>query len=188
MRILTFGGLALERNGVPMLIGEPQHSARLAILAMLANAGEQGVLVRRFKAYLWPSHAESEAQRLLDAQLASLQQDCGHAVVERDDVAYRLAANISSDARDFERDMRDGLPDRAASCYSGPFLLGFCMGPGYPFDRWAEWERVRYAARYQEAVEAMSTPAGRPPRTSERLAAIVGRMAGKLRATPSRDT
>lgn len=190
MRVNTFGSLGLERDGAPALSAEPHASPRLAVLAMLAAASDQGVLPARFRNYLWPSHSDEAAAAELTTMLASLERDLGVPVAEQRGGAWHLSPDIGSDVSEFEVALRGGRNDVAVSIYGGPFLLGFSMGPRLQFDRWAEWERVRLAARYQEALDSLSGPPGgsRPRRTSERLVAIVGLVADKLRATPARGT
>src|SRR4030095_262205 len=80
MRLLTFGGLALESadGSAPRL--RPQ---RLAILAVLA-ASERGVSRERMYSTFWPDADEERAGHSLRQALYALRQELGEDVVQAD--------------------------------------------------------------------------------------------------------
>ncbi|MGH7658997.1 MAG: AfsR/SARP family transcriptional regulator, partial [Gemmatimonadales bacterium] len=105
LRLRTFGGLVLERDGTP-LAGPASQRRRLALLAYLAGAGDRPVPRDKLIAVLWPERDAERGRHSLSQLIYSLRNDLGAAVVlsEADDV--RLSSSlIESDLRQFERAM-----------------------------------------------------------------------------------
>ena len=70
-RIQTLGGLAVFDGSLP-LGGNAQQPRRLAILAVLARAGDRGVNRDRLAALLWGDVDEDRARRSLNQALYAL--------------------------------------------------------------------------------------------------------------------
>ena len=65
LRLCTFGGLTLSR-GTEDLTGAITQRRRLAILAILAVAGRQGLSRDKLQAYLWPESDADRARHVLN--------------------------------------------------------------------------------------------------------------------------
>ena len=75
-RIQTLGGLAAF-DGPQPLGGNAQQPRRLAILAVLARAGDRGINRDRLAALLWGEVEEERARRNLNQALYALRQELG---------------------------------------------------------------------------------------------------------------
>ncbi|HEX6809315.1 MAG TPA: serine/threonine-protein kinase [Gemmatimonadaceae bacterium] len=159
--IQTLGGLSLR--GAAAFDGtsrENQHA--LALLALLAVAGEHGVERDRARDLLWPGSAPGPDP--LPPVLESIRREIGQAALLTDDTLRIDPAVLRSDVGEFERAL-DGRDARTAvAIYAGPFLSGFSLANAPSFDAWAGRERDRLARR-QRSAQAMlalrSTPTGR---------------------------
>ena len=78
LRLRTLGGLAVEQNGSPVT-GAAAQPRRLAILAVLARAGQRGVSRERVLALLWPDANEDASRNVLNHALYTLRRDLGSA-------------------------------------------------------------------------------------------------------------
>ena len=158
-RIQTLGGLAAFEGSRP-LSGNAQQPRRLAILAVLARAGERGVNRDRLAALLWGEVEEERARRSLNQALYALRQDLGSEEAILGTRELRLNPElIEVDLGSFEVARASGAFDEAARLYAGPFLGDFHV-PGAPgFARWAEEERDAIAADYRDMLEAAALAA-----------------------------
>ena len=75
-RIQTLGGLAVF-DGPRPLGGNARQPRRLAILAVLARAGDRGVNRDRLAGLLWGDVEEDRARRSLNQALYALRQELG---------------------------------------------------------------------------------------------------------------
>ena len=75
-RIQTLGGLAVF-DGLRPLGGNAQQPRRLAVLAVLARAGDRGVSRDRLVGLLWGEVEEERARRSLNQALYALRQELG---------------------------------------------------------------------------------------------------------------
>lgn len=157
--IKTLGGLAVH-DGTRALTGAAQQPRRLAILALLARAGDRGVSRDRLLAMLWPEADEERARRGLNQALYALRQDLGSEDAITGNRDLRLDhALVDSDVRLFTEERAAGRFEAAAERWGGPFLSGFNL-PGVPeFERWMESERAALAHDYAELLEALATRA-----------------------------
>jgi len=157
LRVHAFGRLHVRGNG-GVISGSAAQPRRLAILALLASAGEQGLTREKVLAYLWTDTEEERARRGLNQALYALRQDLGS-----DDVflgsSRDLRLNpdlVSSDVGEFEQALARGKLEEAAATYIGPFLDGFHL-PGAPeFERWAEEQRAGLARCHAESLEKLA--------------------------------
>ena len=154
--IKTLGGLAVY-DGARALSGAAQQPRRLAILALLARAGDRGVSRDRLLAMLWPEADEERARRGLNQALYALRQDLGSEDAITGNRDLRLDnALVDSDVRLFTEERAAGRFEAAAERWGGPFLSGFNL-PGVPeFERWMESERAALAHDYAELLETLA--------------------------------
>lgn len=75
-RIQTLGGLAVF-DGARLLGGNAQQPRRLALLAVLARAGDRGVNRDRLATLLWGDLEPDRARRNLNQALYAIRQDLG---------------------------------------------------------------------------------------------------------------
>jgi Tol biopolymer transport system component/DNA-binding SARP family transcriptional activator len=137
--------------------GSAAQPRRLAILALLACAGEQGLTREKVLAYLWADTEEERARRGLNQALYALRQDLGSDEVFIGSRDLRLNPElVSSDVAEFEQALGKGKLEDAAARYTGSFLDGFHL-PGAPeFERWTEEERAALARSYAESLEKLA--------------------------------
>ena len=142
LRIRCLGQLSvLGADGQP-IAGAAAQPRRLAILALLARAGERGITREKVIAYLWPDSDEERARRLLSQAVYMLRRDLGSedAIIGVRDL--RLGGEvITSDIGEFQSALDARAYEAAAGLYAGPFLDGFHLPGTGEFDRWVEEER-----------------------------------------------
>jgi DNA-binding SARP family transcriptional activator len=136
-----------------LVSGSAAQPRRLAILALLASAGEQGLTREKVLAYLWPDTETERARPVLNQALYALRQDLGSDDVFLGTRDLRLNSElISSDLAEFEGALARGKLEDAAERYTGPFLDGFRLPGAAEFDRWVEEERAELARSYAESL------------------------------------
>ena len=157
LRLLTFGGLALERHdasSAPRL--RPQ---RLAILAVLAAAGRRGVSRDRMSGLLWAEADEEHARHSLRQALYALRLELGTEVVRSDIVLSLDRAALSSDVGEFRAALTAGDRAGAAGLARGAFLEGFYLSGAPEFERWVDEERASLAADAKRVMLALTKEA-----------------------------
>jgi DNA-binding SARP family transcriptional activator len=168
LRLSAFGPVTVRREAPPE--AGPAGSAELllqrrplALLCLLAAAGEGGLSRDKLLAFLWPESDEEHARNTLRQALHTLRRTTGEPdLLLGNDVLRLNAALIGSDVGDIEAALRAGALDRAAAVYTGPFLDGFHVGNAPEFDRWADAKRLEYATRVGTAIEALAVAAADP--------------------------
>jgi TolB-like protein len=156
LRLRAFGGLTLEdqRANPAGTITQPRS---LALLALLANAGERPISRDKVLAYLWPEIEPAKAAHRLAQTLYSLRHDLGVESLVRATHDPRLNPQvIRSDLQDFTDALERGDLRAAVTLYRGPFLDGFYLADAGEFERWAEMERGEYLRKYRAALEALA--------------------------------
>ena len=157
LRLTTFGGLALSKDGTP-LTGPAAQRSRLSLLAVLATAGPTGFSRDKLLLHLWPESDEERARHALKQAVYSLRRELG-----TDEVIVGTASLslnpliITSDAREFEAAIAAGDSATAAALYNGPFLDGFHLKDSVEFERWSGEQRARYAHMWTTAVERLAS-------------------------------
>src|SRR5512141_1212960 len=137
LRLLTFGTLALERDDGPAPRLRPQ---RLAILAVLANAGDHGLSRERLAAIFWPD--SDDPKHSLRQALYALRQELGTDVTQHNGTLALDPTTITCDLTDFRSALAKGNRTEAATLATGPFLNGFNLPASPEFERWADEERA----------------------------------------------
>ena len=140
-RITALGGLTLlDANG---RIAESIRGRNLALLALLARAGNPGLTREKLAAYLWPESDAARARHSLDQALYTVRRalDADPFVSEASTLALHQAV-ISSDVADFDHAVASGELREAIEHYRGPFLDGFHLSGAPEFERWVDAERA----------------------------------------------
>jgi serine/threonine-protein kinase len=160
-RIQTLGGLAVF-DGPRPLGGNAQQPRRLALLAVLARAGDLGVSRDRLATLLWGDVEPDRARRSLNQALYAIRQDLGSeaAVLGTRDLRLNLDL-VEVDVVGFETASAAGALEEAARLYGGPFLGDFHLPGVRDFALWAEEERDRLAVDYRGILEALAAGAVR---------------------------
>ena len=157
-RLVTFGGLSVQ-NGVA-INGVANPRSRLAILAVLATAGDRGIRREKLAAMFWPDSDEERARNALRQALFTLKKDLGAGEITIGVADLRLNSEVlSADVSEFDVAMRSGRFEDAAGLYRGSFLDGVYLRESPAFERWADEQRSRLSAEYGSALEKAAAAA-----------------------------
>ena len=155
-RLETLGGLALTEGPAAAVTTQRR---RLALLALLAVAGERGLTRDKLVAYLWPESPSNNARHALEQLLYGLRRQLGDSVLLGPDPLRLNPELITSDVTQFAAAVGRGAPAEAVGLYRGPFLDGFYLSDAAEFGRWAEEERSHLAGKYAWALEGLADAA-----------------------------
>src|SRR2546430_16338964 len=162
LRLKTFGGLSLTGESGPVR-GTVAQRRELALLAVLATAGERGVSRDRLLALFWPESDAEHARHALTQSLFALRRELNAEDLVLGQADLRLNSQvIESDVAAFEVALARGEPAQAAALYAGPFLDGIHLDHQHQspeFERWAETERGRLPALTAGALERLAAEA-----------------------------
>ena len=156
----TFGAVCVtDVNGVP-LGGAAGQRRLLALLSVLAVAGEAGLSRDRILALLWPDADQEKSRHALTQTLYHVRRAlrCEGLFVAASDVRLNFSL-ISSDVREFDAALREGDLERAAQLFSGPFLEGFFLPGSAEFEQWTSAQRTRLSSRMAHAFEQLASSA-----------------------------
>jgi DNA-binding SARP family transcriptional activator len=152
----TFGGLGLTGTTGPLPFAE-RHRKPMALLAMLAGAGERGLSREKLAAYLWLESDTERARGGLKQTLYILRKELSAEELFLGSAELRLnPAVIQSDLGEFERLAAAGEAERAVGLYAGHFLDGVHLSDASEFDRWADEQRERLARRMSTLLERLA--------------------------------
>jgi TolB-like protein/DNA-binding SARP family transcriptional activator len=158
LRLRTLGCCFLERDGV-RIEAASAHRKGLALLALLAAAGERGVSRDAAMALLWPESDEERARTSLRQLVHSLRTQL-HAPLLLASPELRLDPEvIGSDVAAFRAALDAGDAATAISHYGGPFLDGFHPRGGAELERWVAAERATLAQSASRALEQLAVAA-----------------------------
>ena len=152
----------LKLLGGSILIGEGGKSAatprrRLALLALLAVAGERGVSREKLLALLWPDPSAADtARHALEQFLSTMRRQLGESVFQGTDPLQLNPLVVTSDVTEFETALARGELEEAVALYGGPFLDGFFLNNAGEFERWVEGERARFTDRYLRTLQRLA--------------------------------
>ena len=159
-RLTTFGTLALAGPANDIVLGDHgHHRRRLALLAVLAAAGERGTSRDRLLPLFWPEATQSKARHSLDQLLYALRGSVDESVFAGVNPLRLNPDVIESDVGAFRVAIERGDLEAAAATYRGPFLDGFYLSDAPEFERWVEDERFRLAGFHADALERLARTA-----------------------------
>ncbi|HSQ29728.1 MAG TPA: BTAD domain-containing putative transcriptional regulator [Gemmatimonadaceae bacterium] len=160
IRISALGGLSVRQEDGNPLSGAAAQPRRMAILAMLARAGQRGITREKVLSLLWPDADGERGPRTLAQALYALRKDLGaEAAISGSKELYLDPALVSSDVAEFAAAVARGDDERAVVLYHGPFLDGFHLPGADEFARWVERERAAIAAEHSRALESLARAA-----------------------------
>src|SRR3712207_6154829 len=122
LRVHTFAGCSVERDGARLDALSGQRKA-LALLAVLAAAGERGVSRDTVLSYLWPDSDEERGRTSLKQLVHPLRAQHPAPALRIDPAELRRKRQFGgSGAGDFRAAIARGALETAADLYAGPFL------------------------------------------------------------------
>lgn len=175
----------VDSAGEP-LSGAATQRRTLALLAVLAVAGNSGLSRDKLIGLLWPESDAERARHSLTQALYAVRRALREdelLVVTASDVRLN-PERLTSDVREMEESLDAGDLERAVGLYQGPFLDGFFLSGSAEFDQWMSAQRQRLEARVADALERLAARAeeGGDPRGSlewrRRLASLLPLDAG----------
>jgi DNA-binding SARP family transcriptional activator len=156
-RLATFGTLALSGSGGDTVLGgHGHHRRRLALLAVLAAAGDRGRSRDQLLLLFWPEASQTRARHSLDQLLYALRSSIGETVFAGVNPVRLNPDVIGSDVAVFNTALERGDFQAAAETYRGPFLDSFYLSESPEFERWVESERSRLAGSYAAALDRLA--------------------------------
>ena len=164
-QLVTFGGLFLERDGVPVdqITAYRKSLALLAVIAAdhgvreAASGVGGGVSRERLTALLWPESDDEHARGSLKQAIHLLRRQLGEPGLVLGNAELRLnPERIESSVQLFLQGIRDSNLEEAVRHYRGPFLDGVHVSGAAEFERWAEERRTELALRYRETLESLA--------------------------------
>src|SRR2546422_4677135 len=159
LELRTFGGLSIKDHGAP-ITGAATQRKTLALLALLAAAGKNGLSRDKLIAYLWPESDAEHGRNLLNQACYALRRDLHDREVLLGASELRLNQDVlASDVQAFEDALQRGDTEAAVRAYAGPFLDGFFISAAPEFERWLDAERARLKQCACQALEALATAA-----------------------------
>jgi TolB-like protein/DNA-binding SARP family transcriptional activator/tetratricopeptide (TPR) repeat protein len=157
LRILTFGGCRIERDGVRLDELSGQRKG-LALLALLAAAGDRGLTRETVVGFIWPDSDDERARISLKQLIHSLRSQLHAPELLLPSADLRLNPDvITSDVSDFRAAIAARDLESAAALHVGAFLDGFYLKGADEFERWVATERAAFAASATRAMEALAT-------------------------------
>ena len=168
LRLHTFGRVHLTRNG-EVLSGAAGQRRLLAILSILAAAGERGVTRDKLLALLWADGDPEKSRHALTQSLYHIRKVLGVDRLFLGTADVRLDfSELSADVCDFQRAINEGKPDEAVALYEGPFLDGFYVNGDAEFEFWVSTQRTKFAQQYGDGLESLARQASeRADRSAE---------------------
>jgi len=157
-RLQTLGGLLLvDATGAPVVT----QRRRLALLALLAAAGERGMSRDKLVAFLWPESPADKARHALEQVVYSLRRQFlpQEPILGSDPIRLDRGL-IESDLDEFHQAIARGALTEAVTLYRGPFLDGFFLSDAVAFEQWTGSERSRLEAEHERVLYRLAKEAG----------------------------
>jgi DNA-binding SARP family transcriptional activator len=168
VRLITFGGLALARDGAPFH-DPPIQRRQLALLVFLGAQGPTGATRERLIEHFWPDR--TGGRNSLDQTLSAARRTLGPDAILASATTIGInSACLTLDLTDFDRAVEAKAWRDAITIYNGPFLHGLTLDRAPAFARWVEAERVRCARTYAEVLEQLAIEAEAQGKPAESVA------------------
>ncbi|HEX3868120.1 MAG TPA: BTAD domain-containing putative transcriptional regulator, partial [Gemmatimonadaceae bacterium] len=159
LRLRTFGGVYLSRDGT-LLTGAAGQRRLLALLTVIATAGERGISRDKVLALLWSDGEPDKSRHALTQALYHTRKALRAEQIFLNSGDLRLNPDvISSDVLDMQRAVDEGRLEDAAELYAGPFLDGFYLNSDAGFEFWVASERDRLARQHSALLVTLAARA-----------------------------
>jgi DNA-binding SARP family transcriptional activator len=168
-QLKTFGTLAVEGDTGSSDTGHGRRRS-LALLAMCAVWGRNGVPREQVFNLLWPESDNERASSSLRQVLFGLRRTLGEDSIVNDSAAICInPARIEADVVAFNAAHDAGQHLVVAEHYRGPFLGGFHLRGLAEFEHWAETCRDRFHRNALRALETLATEASNEHRHADAI-------------------
>jgi DNA-binding SARP family transcriptional activator/tetratricopeptide (TPR) repeat protein len=156
LRLTTLGALRVQADDGALGNAAGQRRP-LALLAVVAAAGGHGISRDKLLSLFWPDSDTDSARNSLRQALFTLRRElrCEALFLGSSDLRLN-PETVRSDIQDFIDAIASGDFALAVRAYEGPFLDGVHVDGAPDFDHWAEAERSRLRACYQQALESLA--------------------------------
>src|SRR6478752_7478156 len=165
LRLDTLGGLSLTDDG--RHLAPPRR--QLAVLGLLAAAGDRGVPRDKLIGCLWPESGADNARHALEQLLYSIRRQLPGALAAGVDPLRLEPAAVTTDVADFSVRLAAGDLAGAIALYRGPFLDGFFLSGAPEFEHWVDRERARLSGEYEQALHTLAEQAELSGRHTEEI-------------------
>ncbi len=155
-RLEAFGKLALTGGATGSL---SHQRRRLALLALLAAAGERGLSRDQIIGYLWSEGTGESGRHSLEQLLHALRRALGQSLFSGTNPLSLNSEAMASDVSEFNLASASGAFADAVALYNGPFMEGFYLEEAPEFERWATSERARLASKYADGLTQLASAA-----------------------------
>jgi DNA-binding SARP family transcriptional activator/TolB-like protein len=161
IRLHTFGGARLTHDSGRPLGGAATQRRTLALLSVLAVAGEAGLSRDKLIGLLWPESDEERARHSLTQALYAARRalQCDDLFASSSNTIRLESARLQCDVRDFESAIERGDLESAVAVYAGPFLDGFFLSSSQAFEQWSSAQRDRLQAALTQSLDTLATRA-----------------------------
>jgi TolB-like protein/DNA-binding SARP family transcriptional activator len=158
-RLRTFGTLALVAPDDTIVGNRGPQRYRLALLAVLAAAGERGRSRDELLLLFWPEVTQARARHSLEQLMYAIRGSLDKDVFAGVNPVRLSPEAVGSDVGDFNDALERGDFAAAVATYRGPFLEGFHLGDAPEFEEWLARERAQLARSYSGALERLAESA-----------------------------
>ena len=158
-QIITLGSPSVrELNGEPTRLTARRRA--LALVALVAASGREGLSRDRALALLWPELNEHDARNNLKQTVFSIRRATHPDIFHPAPANLAINAGIATvDLHEYERALSAGALQKAVDQYGGPFLDGFHVPGMKDLEHWIERARARYALQQAGALETLAADA-----------------------------
>ncbi len=140
--------------------GSPLQGQALALLSVLAWAGDRGIPREKVIVLFWPEVAAYRASHRLRQLAHHIRSEPGFGGLITGKSELRLdPERVGCDLWEFTEARKNGQLQRAAELYGGPFLDGFFLHDANEFEHWVEGRRFVLEREYHETLEALAVQA-----------------------------
>lgn len=150
-RLRTFGTLALVGPDDAIAPGRGSQR-RLALLAVLAAAGERGRSRDELFLLFWPDVTQARARHSLEQLLYSVRMSLDKQLFVGVNPVRINPELLGSDVGDFNDAVSRGDHASAVEHYQGAFLEGFYLSDAPEFEQWTATERAQLQRKYTESL------------------------------------
>jgi DNA-binding SARP family transcriptional activator len=160
LELRLFGGFHLSGAGLATE-GITAEKGFLAVLAVVAAAGDKGISRDVLSALLWPESDTKRARGSLKQAVYSLRHAISPELFIGRAVLRLNPAVIGSDVARFYEAFNQGRLEEAVDLYHGDFLAGFNGVHSFEFERWLDRKRSEFALQYRTALDKLWAAADR---------------------------